>query len=105
MPNYVYNLQISLRANWALVLIIIGEFILALCFHSLSFVLNAYCDEFSVSVNLLIYLFDLQVQRINTCKFSPFLFMFMFGSSTLSVYLVFIGFYILSQYMKSFRNL
>jgi hypothetical protein len=100
----VHNLQISLLANWALVLGIIGEFISALCVRSVSYVLNVYFSEFNINVSLLICSFTLQVQQINRSKFSPFLFMFVFGSSTSSACLVFLGFYVLSQYLKSFNN-
>lgn len=60
---------------------IIGEFISALCFHSVNFVLNVYFNEFNVSVSLFF--------KFNKGKHLPFLFMFMFGSSTLSACLVF----------------
>lgn len=83
---------------------IIGEFILALCVRSVSYVLNVYFNESNINVSLLIYLFILQVQQINRGKFSPFLHMFVFGGSTPSACLVFLGFYVFSQYLKSFNN-
>ncbi len=81
----MHNLQISF-----LVLSIIGEFISALCAHSVSFVLNAYFSKSNVNVSALIICSStLQFQQINKGKLSPFLLMFVFGNSTPSVYLVF----------------
>ncbi len=68
----MHNLQISLLANWALVLSIIREFISTLCVRSLSFVLNMYSNEFSINVSLLIYSFALQVHQIKKVIFCLF---------------------------------